>query len=76
MPSHFPENNNYYTNILTEGNTDKINELNTKLLKIKENYYNCLDKRYQLKSALKENISLIYKTKERIKKIKKQNNLK
>ena len=76
LPSHFPENNNYFSNISTEGNIDKINELNTKLLKIKENYYNCLDKRYQLKSALKENISLIYKTKERIKKIKKQNNLK
>ena len=76
MSSHFPENNNYYSNVFTEGNIDKINELNTKLLKIKENYYNCLDKRYQLKSALKENISLIYKTKEKIKKIKKQNNLK
>ena len=61
-----------YNNNLTETNDERINELNTKLLAIKEKYYNCLDKRYQLKSSLKENISLIYKTKERIKKIKKQ----
>ena len=64
--------NNMYNNNLTETNDERINELNTKLLAIKEKYYNCLDKRYQLKSSLKENISLIYKTKERIKKIKKQ----
>ena len=73
---NFHEKNNSQLNNLTEGNIERINGLNTKLLNIKENYYNCLDKRYQLKSALKENISLIYKTKEKIKKIKKQNNLK
>ena len=69
-------NNTMFNNNITEINDDRINELNTKLLTIKEKYYNCLDKRYQLKSSLKENISLIYKTKERIKKIKKQKNLK
>ena len=41
-------------------------------MKIKENYYKCLDNRYQLKSALKSDISKIYKIKEKIKKIKKQ----
>ena len=76
MSSNFHGKNNSHLNNLTEGNIERINGLNTKLLNIKENYYNCLDKRYQLKSALKENISLIYKTKEKIKKIKKQNNLK
>ena len=59
-------------NIQTEINNERTGELNSKLLKIKEIYYNCLDKRYQLKSSLKENISKIYKTRERIKKIKKQ----
>lgn len=69
-------NNTMFNNNITEINDERINELNTKLLTIKEKYYNCLDSRYQLKSSLKENISLIYKTKERIKKIKKQKNLK
>ena len=76
MISNFANKNNFCPHVLTEGDVEKINGLNTKLLKIKENYYNCLDNRYQLKSELKENISLIYKTKERIKKIKKQNNIK
>ena len=66
---NFMNNNN---NILTEANIERTGELNNKLLEIKEIYYNCLDKRYQLKSLLKENISQIYKTKEKIKKIKKQ----
>ena len=70
---NFRKKNN---NILTEVNDERTFELNNKLLKIKEIYYNCLDKRYQLKSLLKENISHIYKTKERIKKIKKQKHLK
>ena len=69
-------NNTMFNKNITEINDERINELNTKLLTMKEKYYNCLDKRYQLKSSLKENISLIYKTKERIKKIKKQKNLK
>ena len=76
MISNFANKSNFCPHVLTEGDVEKINGLNTKLLKIKENYYNCLDNRYQLKSELKENISLIYKTKERIKKIKKQNNIK
>ena len=76
MMSNFTNKSNFCPHVLTEGDVEKINGLNTKLLKIKENYYNCLDNRYQLKSELKENISLIYKTKERIKKIKKQNNIK
>ena len=63
-------------NIQTEINNERTGELNSKLLKIKEIYYNCLDKRYQLKSSLKENISKIYKTRERIKKIKKQRKIK
>ena len=70
---NFRKKNN---NILTEVNDERTFELNNKLLKIKEIYYNCLDKRYQLKSLLKENISHIYKTKERRKKIKKQKHLK
>ena len=70
---NFRKKNN---NILTEVNDERTFELNNKLLKIKEIYYNCLDKRYQLKSLLKGNISNIYKTKERIKKIKKQKHLK
>ena len=63
-------------NITTEANNEKTSELNNKLLEIKEIYYNCLDKRYQTKRLLKEHISQIYKTKEKIKKIKKQKNLK
>ena len=63
-------------NITTESNNEKTSELNNKLLEIKEIYYNCLDKRYQTKRLLKEHISQIYKTKEKIKKIKKQKNLK
>ena len=63
-------------NITTEANNEKTSELNNKLLEIKEIYYNCLDKRYQTKRLLKDNISQIYKTKEKIKKIKKQKNLK
>ena len=63
-------------NITTEANNEKTSELNNKLLEIKELYYNCLDKRYQTKRLLKEHISQIYKTKEKIKKIKKQKNLK
>ena len=63
-------------NILTESNIERIDQLNHKLLTMKEIYYNCLDKRYQLKSSLKQNITQIYKTKEKIKKIKKQRNLK
>ena len=63
-------------NITTEANNEKTSELNNKLLEIKEIYYNCLDKRYQFKRLLKEHISQIYKTKEKIKKIKKQKNLK
>ena len=70
---NFRKKNN---NLLTEVNDERTFELNNKLLKIKEIYYNCLDKRYQLKSLLKGNISNIYKTKERIKKIKKQKHLK
>ena len=67
---------NNTNNILTESNIERIDELNNKLLTMKEIYYNCLDKRYQLKSSLKQNITQIYKTKEKIKKIKKQRNLK
>ena len=63
-------------NITTEANNEKTSELNNKLLEIKEIYYNCLDKRYQFKRLLKEHITQIYKTKEKIKKIKKQKNLK
>ena len=72
-PDNFWRNNNI---ILTEVNIDRIEELNNKLLSIKENYYNCLDKKYQLKGILKQNISQIYKTKEKIKKIKKQRKIK
>ena len=61
---------------MTETNNEKTSELNNELLEIKEIYYNCLDKRYQFKRLLKEHISQIYKTKEKIKKIKKQKNLK
>ena len=72
----YANNSSFYSkkniNIPTEINNERTGELNSKLLKIKEIYYNCLDKRYQLKSSLKENISKIYKTRERIKKIKKQ----
>ena len=63
-------------NTTTEANNEKTSELNNKLLEIKEIYFNCLDKRYQTKRLLKEHISQIYKTKEKIKKIKKQKNLK
>ena len=77
--SNFEINNESYKNLYenkryieTEINEEKTNELNKKFLKIKENYYKCLDNRYQLKSALKSDISKIYKIKAKIKKIKKQ----
>ena len=80
--SNFEINNESYKNLYenkryieTEINEEKINELNKKFLKIKENYYKCLDNRYQLKSALKSDISKIYKIKAKIKKIKKQQNI-
>ena len=80
--SNFEINNESYKNLYenkryieTEINEEKTNELNKKFLKIKENYYKCLDNRYQLKSALKSDISKIYKIKAKIKKIKKQQNI-
>ena len=60
--------------VLTEINNGRNGELNRKLLKIKENYYKCLDQRYELKSSLKENISQIYNIKEKIKKFKREKN--
>ena len=59
---------------ITEINNSRNGELNKKLLKTKEYYYKCLDERYELKNALKLNISQIYNIKEKIKKIKKENN--
>ena len=60
--------------LVTEINNGRNGELNRKLLKIKECYYECLDRRYELKNALKENISQIYNIKEKIKKNKRENN--
>ena len=60
--------------LMTEYNNERCGELNRKLLKIKENYFKCLDQRYELKNELKSNISQIYKMKEKIKKNKKQIN--
>ena len=60
--------------VLTEINNGRNGELNRKLLKIKENYYKCLDQRYELKCSLKENISQIYNIKEKIKKFKREKN--
>lgn len=62
--------------VLTENNNGRSGDLNRKLLKIKENYYKCLDQRYELKSSLKENISQIYYIKEKIKKFKRDKNKK
>jgi len=62
--------------LLTEINNDRNGELNKMLLNIKEKYYKCLDKRYELKSALKTNISQIYNMKEKIKKNKKEMRIK
>ena len=59
---------------MTEYDNERNGELNRKLLKIKENYFKCLDKRYELKNELKSNISQIYNMKEKIKKNKKQIN--
>jgi hypothetical protein len=58
--------------LFTEVNNDRNGELNKMLLNIKEKYYKCLDKRYELKSTLKTNISQIYNIKEKIKKIKRK----
>ena len=60
----------------TEISNDRNGELNKMLLNIKEKYYKCLDKRYELKSILKTNISQIYNIKEKIKKNKKEMNIK
>ena len=71
------ETRNYIKNnngFITEINNNRNGELNKKLLKIKEYYYKCLDERYELKNSLKMNISQIYNIKEKIKKIKKDNN--
>jgi hypothetical protein len=62
--------------LFTEINNDRNGELNKMLLNIKEKYYRCLDKRYELKNALKTNISHIYNIKEKIKKNKKEINIK
>ena len=62
--------------LLTEINNDRNGELNKMLLNIKEKYYKCLDKRYELKSALKTNISQIYNMKEKIKKNRKEMRIK
>lgn len=62
--------------LMTEINNGRGGELNKKLLKVKENYYKCLDQRYELKNSLKSNISQIYNIKEKIKKYKKENNIK
>lgn len=58
--------------LFTEVNNDRNGELNKMLLNIKEKYYKCLDKRYELKSTLKTNISQIYNIKEKIKKTKRK----
>jgi hypothetical protein len=60
--------------LVTEIDNGRTGELNRKLLKIKECYYECLDRRYELKNSLKTNISQIYNIKEKIKKNKKENN--
>ena len=60
--------------LMTEYDNERNGELNRKLLKIKENYFKCLDKRYELKNELKSNISQIYNMKKKIKKNKKQIN--
>ena len=52
-----------------------MDELNKKLFKLKERYYECLDQRYELKNVLKENITKIYYVKEKIKKYKKDKNI-
>jgi len=62
--------------LFTEVNNDRNGELNKMLLNIKEKYYKCLDKRYELKSTLKTNISQIYNIKEKIKKNKKEMKIK
>ena len=62
--------------LFTEINNDRNGELNKMLLNIKEKYYRCLDKRYELKNTLKTNISHIYNIKEKIKKNKKEINIK
>ena len=63
----------YQLGLVTEVNNRTDDQLNKKLLKIKETYYKCLDQRYELKNSLKSNISHIYKMKEKIKKFKKEN---
>ena len=63
----------YKLGLVTEVDNRNDEELNKKLLKIKESYYKCLDQRYELKNSLKSNISQIYKMKEKIKKFKKEN---
>lgn len=60
----------------TEVDFERNGELGEKLLKIKEHYYKCLDERYELKSSIKSKISEIYKIKEKIKRIKKEQNFK
>ena len=60
--------------LVTEIDNERTGELNRKLLKIKECYYECLDRRYELKNNLKTNIAQIYNIKEKIKKNKKENN--
>ena len=60
---------------LTEINYERNDELNKKLYKLKERYYECLDQRYELKNVLKENITKIYYVKEKIKKYKKDKNI-
>jgi hypothetical protein len=62
--------------LFTEVNNERNEELNKILLNIKEKYYKCLDKRYELKSTLKTNISQIYNIKEKIKKNKKEMKIK
>ena len=62
--------------LFTEISNDRNGELNKMLLNIKEKYYKCLDKRYELKSILKTNISQIYNIKEKIKKNKKEMKIK
>ena len=62
--------------LFTEVNNDRNGELNKMLLNIKEKYFKCLDKRYELKSTLKTNISQIYNIKEKIKKNKKEMKIK